>query len=322
MIRSPALRLLTTVTVALGLGAFVAACAGIPDDDPGAGRSDFTQAETVPPTTLSFAADWSETASGPLVAGGRLALDYDAARLPRCRASHNGNPGWQITASVRFLPADTVVERGIMDYAQTATGPDYYSWVHTVPEVEIPAGTTAVEVWFMNGSGFDNPCTDWDSDFGRNYRFAVANPETVGTMGFTADWRNVLGGTVARGGTLLVSYAPARMEAIVADAKLNGVPYFASKYHCYGYGCCSFEYERALHVRFHEGDSFATYPMGDLPVALAVPADASRVEVYFDADVYTTTWYCGGAEGPKYRQPGPDRFYDSNFGANFVYTIP
>jgi hypothetical protein len=300
----------------------LAACDAAPGDDPAGSRSDFEAASTLVPTALKLGADWSETASGPIVAGGTVSVDYDVARLPNCRASHNGNPGWQITASMLFLPGNTIVEKGIMTYEQTPTGPNYYTWIHTVPEFEVPVGTSEIQVWFMNGSGFDHPCTEWDSDYGTNYRFQVIDATSVGSMLFQSDWRSIQGGTVKRGGKLLVTYAPERMKTIVSQAQLSGMGYFAVKYHCYGYGCCSWEYDDKLHVRFSDGGDFASYPIGDLAVELTIPADASRVEIYFDTDVYTTTWYCGGAEGQKYRQPDPDRFYDSNYGDNFVYSIP
>src|SRR6185295_7765508 len=47
---------------------------------------------------LSFSADWSITASGPLVGGSPATIHYDLARLPRCRAVYHGGPAWGIVA--------------------------------------------------------------------------------------------------------------------------------------------------------------------------------------------------------------------------------
>ncbi|HEY3351819.1 MAG TPA: DUF6209 family protein [Polyangia bacterium] len=300
----------------------LAACDGTAVDPAATGaRSDFETATDAPVATLRFDAAWTETVTGAVVAGGTVAVDYDAARLPNCRASHNGNPGWQITATLRFLPGATVAEQGIFEHALGPNGPDYYSWVHTIPQFDVPAGTTEIQLWFKNTSGFDRPCEEWDSDYGANYRFPVAGASTtVGTMAFQSDWRNVQGGTVARGGTLLVTYAPARLQSIVDGAISQG--YFASKYHCYGYGCCSYALDDTLYVRFQADGAFASFPVGAAAVALTVPADATRVELYFETAVTTTTWYCGGGEGQHYPQGTQDHFFDSNYGHNFVYTMP
>ncbi|MBK8012715.1 MAG: hypothetical protein IPK13_15290 [Deltaproteobacteria bacterium] len=274
--------------------------------------------------TITFASDWSETVSGRLIAGQKLRVAYDEARLPRCRAWHNGNPGWQITAFARYYPSAITDERPLFDYGMTSTGPDYHTWIKGMPEFELPPGTEKVVLWFYNRSAFDRPCEDWDSDYGRNYTFSVAYDVALATMDFQSDWRNVLDGNVARGGILTVKYAPERLRTIARSATIGGVPYFAAKYHCYGYGCCSFEYEDTAHVRFHRGGAFLSLALGDgdAGVPVDVPADAEQVELYFDTSVTTTTWYCGGAEGEHYVQPTRDVFYDSNFGRNFRYTIP
>ena len=50
-------------------------------------RADFEVVAS--PTTLTFDAAWNETASSAIYEGGKVVVDYDAARLPNCRASHN-----------------------------------------------------------------------------------------------------------------------------------------------------------------------------------------------------------------------------------------
>jgi len=95
-----------------------------------------------------------------------------------------------------------------------------------------------------------------------------------------------------------------------------------SKYHCYGYGCCSHDYDNRLSVRYHSGHAFTQHKLqAGQPALLNVPADAAHVELFFDAVVTTTTWYCGGAPGPKFVQDPPDQFYDSDFGRNFVLPV-
>jgi len=273
-------------------------------------------------STLTFDAAWNETLSGALVAGGQVSLKYDEARLPNCRASHNGNPGWQITAYVKMVPGGTVAEANFFDYAKTASGaPDYHTWVKQVPTVSIPAGTTELQIWFKNGSGFDHPCTEWDSDFGKNYIFKVGAAPVGGTLTFTKDWQTQKQGLLKAGTTMTVVYAPERMKSI-AWGPSQYYSFFASKYHCYGYGCCEQEYKNVLHVRFNGTSAFSAIPLTGPSVQVAIPASAQRIEIYVDADVWTTTWYCGGTPpGQKYKQPTPDHFYDSNFGNNYVVTL-
>jgi hypothetical protein len=281
-----------------------------------AGKADTAQTATV--ATLVFDKQWNETVSGVLTAGGQVAIDYHESRLPSCRASHNGNPGWQITAYLRTLPGGAVSEAELFAHASKSTGEsDYYSWVKQVPVLAIPAGTTELQLWFKNVSGFDHPCTEWDSDFGRNYRFPVAAAAGA-TVSFNKDWSITRKGALKAGGTVGVSYAPERMKSIANGS--GYVSFFASKYHCYGYGCCEQEYQNVLHARFKKNGAWTTLPLSPA-ASLAIPADATMLEAYIDSHVYTTTWYCGGAAGPKYRQPTPDLFYDSNFGKNFFFEL-
>lgn len=35
-----------------------------------------------------------------------------------------------------------------------------------------PPGARSVELWFLGSN--DGPCTDWDSDYGRNYSFPIS----------------------------------------------------------------------------------------------------------------------------------------------------
>jgi hypothetical protein len=142
----------------------------------------------------------------------------------------------------------------------------------------------------------------------------------VGELLFQSDWRNVLSGAVVRGGVMRVRYAPERMQSIVRGATVSGIPYFAARYHCYGYGCCSYAYDTRAHVRFRPDQPFSDEPIGDRALEYAVPPDATRVEIFFHTDVTTSTWYCGD-ESRKATQ-GPDRFYDSNYGANYQLSLP
>ena len=137
---------------------------------------------------VDFLAGWQTQQHGALVAGQSFTLTYDIRRLEDCRGTHNGYPAWDVTASVRFLPSGQVVEGSVRGF-NSPTGTPSNSSAFSVPlEVKIPAGTTALEVWFKNFTGAGSTCVAWDSNLGANYRFdvearPVAQVQWVGNAG-------------------------------------------------------------------------------------------------------------------------------------------
>jgi hypothetical protein len=278
-----------------------------------------------------FDAAWNETVQGALVEGASFAIDYDPARLPTCRASHNGNPGWNITASARFLPSGAQADASIMAHAPSPSGaPDYYSWIKTVPVMAIPAGTTQIELWFNNTSAFDNPCTAYDSDFGKNYRFSVGPARPKATLSFQQDWRNVAAGKLTRGGEVTVDYDTSRLENQLA-------PYGGP-----GSVCREVISNLQLNVRFSPSAPFQIVPLANVSqrgplvgitsTTVAIPADATRFEAFFAGELGYAAWDCSSPPPPPAPNgvpaPAPikttssSRYYDSNFGRNFVFSIP
>ena len=130
-----------------------------------------------PRATLGFNADYSTTQRGELVRGGHLTVEYALARLSQCRSTHNGYRFWSLDASVKAFPSGVVS----MGTVVASNGPTVYA----VPfEAEIPDGTEHVELWFHNYS--PGECDAWDSDYGRNYSFAVGDP--LPKVGWAGDW--------------------------------------------------------------------------------------------------------------------------------------
>lgn len=308
-----------------------ACSATVADEAEAESTSQSSTAVAVSATPIVFDTAWNETPHGRLVEGGALAIDYDPARLPQCRASHNGNPGWNITGFARFWPSGTQAQADIMAHAASSAGPpDYFSWIRTIPVVSIPPGTTEVEMWFMNGSSFDRPCTAWDSNHSANYHFAVAPRPLEASLSFRSDWSHATDGTLTRGAPLTVHYDTARL---VSRQKPFGGP---------GWLCRDQIVSIAMHVRFSAQGQFQTIALdnvsqrgpyvGTTSKGVTVPTDASRVEAYFDADLGYTSWNCAGSTpppdpsgrpaDPPVRTTQTEHVYDSNYGANFVFTIP
>jgi hypothetical protein len=112
--------------------------------------------------TLTFSADWREEASGPLVVGRKVRVVYDTERLPGCRGDFNGHPGWTITgfASQDGEEAETFEAGGF----SPSGGSDEPIFQLLEP------GDLAI--WFQITNRWG--CSEWDSDFGANYHFDVA----------------------------------------------------------------------------------------------------------------------------------------------------
>lgn len=139
-------------------------------------------ASTRPQATLHFEAGWRNRQEGAIVAGGRLRVDYDPARLPQCNGStYNGLPTWSILGYARFLPSGTVVSGPLVGCPEGACAA-----LHRVPfDSDVPAGTTGVELWFMTSG---RTCTTtYDSNFGQNHRFDV-EATAPGPVGWAGDW--------------------------------------------------------------------------------------------------------------------------------------
>ena len=127
---------------------------------------------TGPTVAVDFGSDWSEKPQGQLVAGGKLKLNYDIGRLSDLRNTHNGYPAWGITAYVKFEPSGKTSEGPVMSFKSNLGHPTNEP-VGQALTVDIPAGTTGVQVWFKNWSGADSPREAYDSNYGNNYRFDV-----------------------------------------------------------------------------------------------------------------------------------------------------
>lgn len=124
--------------------------------------------------------------TGTPTEGGTLELSYDEARLPQCRGTLNdGRPAWSITgfASLNGAPATSFPVAGF--------SPDGKPLPTSTP---IPlAEQGELQVWFQITNIWG--CSAWDSDYGRNFRFAVATKHPN-----PADWVGKLRVNISRTG--------------------------------------------------------------------------------------------------------------------------
>jgi hypothetical protein len=137
---------------------------------------------------LDFQSGWRTVQRGVVVAGEPLVITYAIDRLTTCRGTHNGFPAWDLRAFVRFQPSGAVVEGTVRGF-DAPNGVPSNAGAKSVPfEVNVPSGTTSMEVWFKNSTGAGSSCEAWDSNLGANYVFAVssaapARAEWVGNAG-------------------------------------------------------------------------------------------------------------------------------------------
>jgi hypothetical protein len=109
---------------------------------------------------LTFNADFTQTQTNQIVAGGQLEVDYDPTRLAGCSETQGGRPQWSITAHIKFDPDGEEETGEILDGPVTVTVPT--------------DGAKQVEIWFesVNVDG----CHQFDSNYGSNFVFALALP--------------------------------------------------------------------------------------------------------------------------------------------------
>ncbi len=141
--------------------------------------------DVVVPRALDFQNGYRTQQRGTLVAGQPVTLTYALDRLTSCRGTHNGYPAWDLEAFVRFAPSGTIAQGTVRGF-DSLYGVPSNAGARSVPlNVNIPIGTTSLEVWFKNWSGAGMNCEAWDSNLGSNYRFPVsaAAPARVGWVG-------------------------------------------------------------------------------------------------------------------------------------------
>ncbi len=159
------------------------------------GSAELASADTAtPPATLTFAADGSITQSAPVISGGKATIQYDVARLPNCRATYQGFPAWGIEAN------------WAVDGGQAFTAPvtsfQNGNVVGIDATFDVPPGSD-LAVWFFASDEYG--CTQWDSNYGRNFHFAlVADAPAVHFR--WPGWAYDQSGPIVAGHDLLVDY--------------------------------------------------------------------------------------------------------------------
>ena len=116
-----------------------------------------------PGPTVRFFGDWRQEQTGPTRGARNVIFEYESERLPRCRAGYGGFATWDILLWYRF-------DGGAVSYFPT-TRMEGMGRVMNPVVLTVPQGARELEVWFRSGDRAG--CSEWDSRFGENYRFAL-----------------------------------------------------------------------------------------------------------------------------------------------------
>ena len=158
---------LSVGALCVSLAAGLAGCSGPPRDEAAASSQAAIGAPGSAPVEITFSSNWTQVASGPLVAGQPVTIAYDPARLvSQCggdatSASGSGGFAWGISGYYAIGAAAPV------SFQVNITS----AWASGNAEIT-PAAAGDMQMWFgcSNTSGNGG----WDSNYGRNYHFTVA----------------------------------------------------------------------------------------------------------------------------------------------------
>ena len=236
-------------------------------------------ATTPPPATLSFAADWSVTQSAPVIAGGKATIHYDVARLPNCRATYQGFPAWGIVA---YWAVD-----GGQAFSAPVTQFQNGQVVAIDATFDVPPGGD-LAVWFFASDEYG--CTQWDSNYGRNFHFALVADAPAVHFRFPG-WSDDQSAPLAAGRDFLVDYDIRRLSSCRQD--YNGVQ----------------TWDVTVGYRFDDGAAASAsltttpndYQRVQAPARITAPAGAKAVELWFENHDRTGCQMWDSAYGANYR---------------------
>ncbi|WIM99885.1 DUF6209 family protein [Actinoplanes oblitus] len=204
---------------------------------------------------LHFAADGTERIDGTLEANRSVLIDYDPARLPRCRNQYAGGDAWSIGVYYR-VDGGPITTRPVTRLDENRHN------VKAPVSVDLPLGGHDLELWFHIGDRAG--CGEYDSRSGANYHYAIEQP-AVAT--FRADWSESVAGPIRAGHGLAIQYDTARLPQ--CRETYEGVP----------------AWRIDVHYRLDDGPAQTQALTGDdgrsVPVTVDIAPGSSRVELWF-----------------------------------------
>jgi hypothetical protein len=214
----------------------------------------------------------------PIVAGGKVRIEYRAERLTQCR-----NQGWKVTA--RYFNKD-VTPIAISDVQLYP-----YQEKYLAGEITLNATPESLELWFENSD--DTGCLAYDSKNGANYKLSSTSLKSIGQIEFTKDWKSIVHGTLQPGGGIEINYDPARLPTCRATYH-GGRTY--NIYANYRFSPGGQTGQTPLFIdNYYAGDEAIQKPV------VYVPTDATAVELWFYNNDMTQCMAWDSAFGKNYR---------------------
>ncbi|SEK63574.1 DUF6209 family protein [Nitrosovibrio tenuis] len=124
---------------------------------------------------IQFLRDWRELQHGAIERNGRVKVEYDMQRLPKCFTAWRGAEFGDITAYIRFHPRGEIIRGSVVaPVREQEIQPGMVIGHVPAPfETGVPDDATQAEIWFHNFYQTSARCDAWDSRFGRNYWFDI-----------------------------------------------------------------------------------------------------------------------------------------------------
>lgn len=155
-----------------------------------------------------------------------------------------------------------------------------------------------------------------------------SSTQTVPSIEFDADFGEPAPSSkLVGGGSAHVVYDAQRFWDVYNGQADYG--WFASAFHCYGYGCCEVTFPQVdAHYRFDTGET-ETRDLSSGEMTIELPEDASSLQMWFEAPGFEIrTWYCGcsgDCAQENYEKAQPHWYeltgWDSDYGKNYHFPV-
>jgi hypothetical protein len=228
--------------------------------------------------TFVFDGSWGFHGEGTPAPGAVGTISYDNSRLPHCRATQDSVAAWAIVAFVSADGGDPIqiplpsVE-GVVSAA-----------------FEIP---WASDLAFYFHATDDGGCSEWDSDYGQNFHFSIAQVTTEPIIHFASDFSTHTEGGIHAGVGITIDYDFRRLSQCREVS--NGIP---------AWGITMFSQIDGGAVTATELDRIVDDDKFGQPVMITPPLGSETMSVWFEnTDVYG----CNA--------------WDSDYGANYTFSL-
>jgi hypothetical protein len=158
-------------------------------------------------TALTFAADYTQSLKGSLLAGDAVDVSYALDRLTECKTESGGMDEYGVTGYAQFDDAAPVA----FAVSRLSNG----KAVPVTASVELPASASHVALWFSISD--TSGCVAYDSNQSANYTYDLDRHGLGATIVFDANGTPTQTGAIHAGDQVVVHYAPERLSTCAGE---------------------------------------------------------------------------------------------------------